>query len=507
MLAKTTRGASGPLATVAIVLALAACAPTPEGGGGNRTVLLPVADDPTVTFAVSFGVGSQDDPPGKEGLAALTGALISDGGTEVRSYDQILKKLYPLASGYSVRVDKEMTTLTGRTHVDNVDVFLELFTEAFTQPAFAAEDFERLKSNQSSFIENTLRYASDEELGKAALTGFIFEGTPYRHPIEGTVAGLAAITVADVERFYATHYTRANATLALGGGYSDALRARFEATLEKLAPAPAPAAPEVIPPPIEGRQVLLVSKPDADASISFGFPISVRRGERDFYALWIANSWLGEHRSGVSHLYQTIREARGLNYGDYSYIEAFPEGGRRQYPPPNVARDEQIFEVWIRTLPNDQAVFALRAAIRELEDLVANGMTAEEFELSRSFLGKYHLHFAETTRTRLGFAIDDRFYGVDGGHLARFGDMIASTTREEVNAALAKHLAADRMKIAIVTGEAEKLAEVLESDAPSPITYATPKPEAILEEDEAIESYPLGVTAVRTVPVDEIFGR
>ena len=61
-----------------------------------------------------------------------------------------------------------------------------------------------------------------------------------------------------------------------------------------------------------------------------------------------------------------IRETRGLNYGDYSYIEAYPEGGQRQMPPPNVARRQQLFEVWIRTLPNPQAHFALRAAMREL---------------------------------------------------------------------------------------------------------------------------------------------
>ena len=40
----------------------------------------------------------------------------------------------------------------------------------------------------------------------------------------------------------------------------------------------------------------------------------------------IANSWLGEHRNSSSHLYQVIRETRGLNYGDYSYIECFPGG-------------------------------------------------------------------------------------------------------------------------------------------------------------------------------------
>ena len=43
----------------------------------------------------------------------------------------------------------------------------------------------------------------------------------------------------------------------------------------------------------------------------------------------------------------------------------------------------------------------LRAAMREVKDLVEGGMTQEEFELTRSFLSKYSLHFAETTTARL----------------------------------------------------------------------------------------------------------
>ena len=102
-------------------------------------------------------------------------------------------------------------------------------------------------------------------------------------------------------------------------------------------------------------------------------------------------------------------------------------------PPVNVPRQHQIFEVWIRTLPNHQAHFALRAAIRELEDLVDNGMTQEEFDLTRSFLTKYILHFAVTTSQRLGYALDDRFYGIGGeGHLARFAQILQELTLEDV---------------------------------------------------------------------------
>src|SRR5690606_5147612 len=271
-------------------------------------------------------------------------------------------------------------------------------------------------------------------------------------------------------------------------------------------PAPHP----IDPPPLRGRSVLIVDKPGADASLSFGFPITPVRGERDFYALFIANSWFGEHRHQASHLFQVIREIRGLNYGDYSYIEAFPDGGECSLPPVNVPRRRPIFEVWIRTLPNDQAIFALRAALRELDGLIANGMTAEDFELTRKFLKKYSLHFANTTALRLGYALDDRIYGLDAeGHLARFRRMMDELALADVNSAIRRHLQSANLKIAIVTGEAEKLRDALVADAPSPIVYDTPKPAAVLEEDAVIAVYPLRIAAdaVTVVPVAQAFER
>lgn len=495
--------------------------PGAQGGAGGagssaeiaaqnmKPVLLPVPSDPTVTYGVWFQVGSQNDPPGKEGLAWLTGRLIAEGGTTKHPYTEIVKLLFPMAASYDVRVDREMTTLVGRVHKDHGPAFQELFGDAYLRPAFAAEDIERLRTEGLNYLQKFLRYASDEDLAKAGLTWAVFEDTRYAHPVVGTVEGLKAITADDIRSFYQAHY--ANAVFALGGGYDQATVDALLATRKELPAAgkmpPNQMTAPVTPPAFEGRHVLLVDKPGADASISFGFPINVKRGEDDFYALWLATSWLGEHRNSSSHLYKVIREVRGLNYGNYAYVESFPEGGMRQMPPTNVGRRRQIFEVWIRTLPNDKAIFALRAALRELRGLVDEGMTQEEFELTRAFLRKYVRHFAPTTQDQLGYAIDDRFYGLDKAYLDEFVRRMDTLTLEQVNGAIKKHLQYKDLEIAIVTGEQAKLSEALTSNAPSPITYPTEKPKAVLDEDKEIIVEPLNVPAanIRVVPVDQIF--
>jgi len=485
--------------------------PVPAPRSSQPPVLLPVADDPNVSFRLWFKAGSQDDPPGRRGLAALAGALVSEGGTRARSYDEMLAALYPLAGGYSVSVDKEMTVLSASVHRDNLGAFYPLLMEALLAPGFREDDFTRLKDSALTALEKELRYSSDEELGKAALYEAAYRGTPYEHLDLGSVESLRATTLQDVRDFWAARWTRDNVVIALGGGYPADLPARLLADLARLPAGTPPATPAPQPPPVSGRHVTIVAKPGPSTAISFGAPVGVRRGSREFCALWIANSWLGEHRNSSSHLYQVIREARGMNYGDYSYIEAYPNGGRRSMPPSGAGRRNHLFEVWIRPVPEAQALFALRAALREVERLSRDGLTAEQVAFTRKFLKNYSLHFAETTAERLGWALDDRYYGIpDPGHLSAFRQLMDEITPEEVNAAIRKHLQADNLHIVLVTEHAQALADALAGGEPSPMDYGgVEKPAEILEEDGVIQAWPLKVKRedIRIVPVEEMFAR
>ncbi|MBR9975586.1 MAG: insulinase family protein [Bacteroidetes bacterium] len=473
----------------------------------EHVVLLPVKDDPTISFRIWFKVGSQNDPEGKEGLAALTASLMTEGATEKRSYDEIIEAMYPMAAGYGSSVDKDMTVIVGRVHRDNIEEYYGLLTDALLHPAFREEDFDRIRSNMRNGIEKGLRYANDEELGKAAFYNLVYEGTRYGHLETGTLSSLDAITLDDVRAFYQKWYTRENVVIGLGGGYDNSLVSRLESDLQTLPEGAAQQPDPPAPMPIEGLEMLVVEKECDATAISFGFPISVLRGDEDFYALALFNSWFGEHRNSSSHLYQVIREARGMNYGDYSYIEIFPNGGRRQMPAPNNARRQQLFEVWLRPVQHAHRHFALRAAMRELQLVIDNGLTEEQFELTKKFLDKYALQYAKTTSDRLGYAVDSKFYGITGDYIELFRRKIAALTREQVNDAIRRHLRTDRVKFAVVTSDAESFKNALVANAPSPVTYDTPKPPEVLEEDMIISTYalPFSEENIRILPVDDMF--
>ncbi len=486
-------------------------------GGPRDTVILEEPDSPFIAFNVWVKAGSQDDPQGKAGLAALTASLLSDGSTTQDSYQTILEKLYPMAAGYGYSVDKEMTVFRGRIHKDNLETYYGLFRNALLSPAFKQEDFDRVKSQTMNYLERSRRFGRDEELSKELLFSIVYAGTPYEHPEEGYVESVRSITLDDVREFYDTYFTSNNIVVGVGGGYPSDFAQRVRTDFDALPvgnvtsqSAPSPSMPD-------GIKVLIVEKQTDATAISLGFPISLERGDPDFFALMAANSWFGEHRNSFSHLYQVIREARGMNYGDYSYIEAYPRGYTTQVPPTNVARRHHLFEIWIRpislTAPgtlHDRTLFATRAALRELKRLVDNGMPADTIETTKQFLRNYTVNWGSTITRRLAYAIDDEFYGYPGdGYLNAIRPGMAGLTADDVNAAISRHLQYDNMYIVFVTADAEGMKQKLLSGVATPITYAGEQSAEHMAEDELIASFPIPLQEddITIIGINEVFER
>ncbi len=482
-------------------------AQNPRGGRGPATTLLAARSNPLVAFRFVFRAGSQSDPVGKEGLAALTAAMVAEGGTRSRTYEQVLAAFYPMAATLDAACHKEVTVFSGLVHRDSVDAYLNLAAEMLTQPRFAPEDFERLRNEALDYVTKYLRGNNDEELGKWALKTLLYKDHPYGHPDRGTEGGLKAITLDDVKSFHRQHYTLESLDRGIAGGFKPVTVGRASAGLAAL-PSAGPGAPALPnPAPPKGLEVTIVEKPADATAISIGFPINVTRRDADFYALAVANSYLGEHRTFNGKLMQDLRSKRGLNYGDYSYIEDFIQQGGSTFPVPNNPRRQQYFSIWIRPVPNDKAPFALRAAFWELDRLVTRGMTPAEFEATRTFLLNYSKLWVQTLSRRLGYAMDADFYGCKD-LVSEMADRLPKLTADEVNAAVRRHLASSGMKVAIVARDAAALRELLTSGKPTPLLYDTAgTPADVLAEDKQIAAFPLKGLSVRIVPVEQMFAK
>jgi zinc protease len=254
----------------------------------------------------------------------------------------------------------------------------------------------------------------------------------------------------------------------------------------------------------KGLEVDIIQKETRATAISFGQPIDVLRSSPDFAALNVARAWLGEHRSSMSHLYSRIREIRGMNYGDYAYIEAFPGGMFSFYPSPNTVRQKQLFEVWIRPVAPENAHMALRIALHEVNALVKNGLTQEQFASTRDYLMKNVYVTTSTQNQQIGYALDSDWYGM-GEYTKSMRAALQKLTLADVNKAIRAHIHPADMKVVFITKDAEGLKSKLLADAPSSIHYDADKPKELLDEDAVIGAEKLGIKNVAIVPVDQVF--
>ncbi|MEE8277730.1 MAG: pitrilysin family protein [Thermoanaerobaculia bacterium] len=496
----------------ALALAVSVCllsvAPTSaksQEKSGLDAVTLPSPGSPLIALRLMFSVGSIHDPVGKEGLAALTALMIGDAGTQKRSYSELVEILYPMAASIEVATDREVTVLSGTVHRDKLAEYTLLLSEAILAPGFAESDFERNKDQLLAYLTNTLRAANDELLGLEAIQQVVFADHPYGHAPQGTVEGLGAITLEDVKNFYRKQYTQATLMLGVAGGYPEDYVANLKKTLSALPEGDAKGLRALSEPAaIEGRRFTVIDKETDSTAIHFGYALPINRSHPDYYALMVANSYLGEHRTFHGRLMHQLRGKRGLNYGDYSYIEYWRNPPFTSHPSPNVPRRQQYFSVWIRPVVPDTAHFALRNALYEVDRLSVHGLTKEEFELARDFLVNYSKLWAQTLSRRLGFLMDSHFYGTDY-YIDDIDRRLKGMSVEEVNAAARKYLQTENFQAVFVTDDAEIVKAYLEQDEPSPMSYNSDPDKEVLEADKTIRKIPVQPAEVRILSVHTMF--
>ncbi len=215
-----------------------------------------------------------------------------------------------------------------------------------------------------------------------------------------------------------------------------------------------------------------------------------------------------------------------MNYGDYTYIEWYESGGSNMLPPSGTPRSSNYFSIWVRPVQTasglkgqyeelksieiGHAHFALRMALKEMDALIKNGMTEEDFTKTRDFLRSYTKLYIQSPANQLGYLMDAKFYGRKDW-IKEMDALLAGMTLDQVNKAIKKYWQTQNMDIVIITdkSEAEPLAKSLRNNSPSPMSYsdglkASLSPD-ILNEDRSVESYPMPVKKVTIIDSESTF--
>lgn len=506
--------------TVAAPVASLPLGPNPSGA--LRVVEDRSAADPIVNLRIAFLAGSSADPPGKEGLTGLTARLMAEATADLDAAG-LADALFPMAAELSVQVDKDATVFVGRVHKDHEAAFLKILGDVLTRPRLDAADFARLRDEQRAFLTSTLRTGNDEALQREALELMIYDGDrvtgraapgaephPYGWTVGGTVAGLTAITLDDVRAWRDAVFTVDRAVVGIGGGASDALVGQLKAVVSTL-PTHGPELPDALPPPVPpSSRLLVVEKPSAGTAISVGFAVpTLSRTHPDWPAMKLAETYFGEHRNLIGHLFHSMREVRGLNYGDYAYVEHFVEQPGGTFERLNIPRRTQYFSMWIRPVQHQTRLFALRMTGFELARFVERGIPDDAaFARVRGFVAGYWKSKSQEPMRRLGYAMDAAIAG-QGTDPASLLARIEVLSRDDVNAAIRRHLRADHLSWVVVTEDAAPLVEALRGKTPATMTYTGAVPADVLEEDKAISAFDpgFGDGDILVVPPTALFER
>jgi zinc protease len=493
----------------------------------QQVVELNIPKSEKVVIKLMFRNGSICDPEGKEGLTNLTASLITSGGTKELTYKEIQEKLFPMAAGYNVNVDKEVTIFTFQVPKFFLNDFYPVLKGLLITPAFDEKDFERVKSNIQVYVDQGIRASSDEEYSKKALEYYLFGGTRYQNMVQGKTSSVQSISLDDVKNHYKNYFTKNVLMIGIAGNYTEEFLNTLKSDMNSLPDAPVAVSQKVTPKFPDGIDVKIISKDEAFGSALFmGFPMDITRSNDEFAALMVANSYLGEHRKSYGVLYNKLRETRSMNYGDYSYIEWYDEGGGNMLPPPGTPRSSNYFSMWIRPvqiakqlkkqyselsdIKIGHAHYALRLAIREVDKLVKDGMSNEDFEETREFLSSYIKLYTQTPASQLGYLMDSKFYNRND-YIVEMGKLLAKLTLDDVNNAIKKYWQVNNMIVTIVTdaSEATELANSIKNNLDSPMSYSNlvkaGLPKEVLQEDDEVATYKLNIKNVEIINSKETF--
>ncbi len=500
--------------TAIFVFTLAACAPKFPAGPiaidvakePVRVVELAEESSPNVYFQALIAAGSAHDPVGFEGVAHLTARGLAEAGAGEHTSQQVRDLLYPTGNALQVSAAREWISIRLRCHRDHQQLCAEVFADALTAPRFDGTDLIRLREEAVYDVSDGL--LSDEEtLGQEVLEAVVFEGHPYGHPVKGRAGTLPLIDAEDVSAFYKAHYVRQSVWLGLAGSFSEETRNTLVARLNEL---PGERAPELVlqrPVKVEGRSLQIVATQTEVTGFHFAHPLDVTRADPDWAALSIAMTALGAHRQSFGRLFRILRTARGLNYGDYAYVEPFIQRGWSSLPEQGVLRRQPYFYVWIRPTSVDNGPFALRLAVAEVERIVADGLEAEELDDVREYLRGYMPLLAQDPGRRLAYAMDAAATGTPNP-IEAIPEALQTLTLEDINEALTRHIHPADLRIVAVTGDAEGLKKRLLEETSTPIVYNDVEPEQEqTDRDAEAAEWPLGLTeeVVWIAPAEGIF--
>jgi predicted Zn-dependent peptidase len=410
---------------------------------GLRVTLVQYGELPKVLVRLAVRSGNAFESKDEVWLADLAGKLMRE-GTKTKDATALSTDAARMGGTLDVNVGPDQTSIGGEVLSEFGPEMVALVADLALNPTFPDKEAARLKADLARQL--SLQRSQPQPIAQEAFRKALYGDHPYGRTFP-TEQQLQGYTAARARAFWETNSGALRSQLMIVGRFDTAamekvVRAAF-APMPKGTPAPA-----VDPKPRGERRIHLVDRPGAvQSTLVIGLPV-VPPIDLDWIPLQVTNTLLGGYFS--SRITANIREQKGYTYSPFSQLST---------------RVKDAY--WAQNADVTTAVTgaSLKEIFAEIDRLQAEPPPAGELRAVQSYMGGT---FVLQNSTRGGIANQLLYVDLQGlgdEYLRTYVEKVSAVTPAQVSEMARKHLADDRMAIAIV-GDGKAIAEQIQPYGP-----------------------------------------
>ena len=397
---------------------------------GLRVIVTRQTAIPKVSITLTVLSGYSSDPADLTGLASLTADLIQE-GTQSKTSRQIRRDVFGMGGSLSAAASQDYTSVSVRGLSEFAPRLLDLVADVAINPTIPEDEVAILKQQHLQTVSQ--QKASPQFLANRTFRTALFGRHPYARTSE-TEASLNAMDRARLAAFHRDHYRPNNAFLLIVGAIDpDAMIAAAEKAFGGWARGEVASPPYAAPPPLSGRRVYFVQRPNSiQSSIAVG-NIAIKRGDPRWYELTLATTIYGGAFN--SRIVRNIREEKGYTYSPQSALTGFSDAG---------------FYRFAADVRNEVTGATLTEVFKEIDTMRAEGSDGAELQGAKSYLrGIFPIQ--TSTQTGLSATLNNVYiFGLPKDYPETYRAKIAAVTAAQVKSGAATLLGSEHSLIAIV---------------------------------------------------------
>jgi zinc protease len=397
---------------------------------GIIVLVRPNFASPSIVISGYVMAGSIFEPDEKLGLADFTASALMR-GTQTKTFRQIHEAIESVGANLGFSSGTHTTGFSGRALSEDLPLLLNLLADFLTQPAFPADQVEKLRAQLLTSL--AIRVQDTSDMASMAFDEIIFANHPYARPDDGYPETVKNISCEDLVEFHRKHFGPRGMVISLVGAVEP--QSAVEQVAGSLSGWTNPAQPEQPPLPellplneTVRRHVSIPGKSQTDIYIGVA---AMTRKSPEYMAASLGNSVLGQFGM-MGRIGDVVRDQSGLAYYAYSSLSA------------GVGPGAWEVSAGVGTANVDKAIDLVR---EEIKRFVTLGVSAEELADSQAnFIGRLPL----SLESNMGVAnalINIERYDLGLDYYRQYPDMIKTVTPEQVVEAARKYLDPDRLAV------------------------------------------------------------